>query len=85
LDRIDRSMENGSMATTARTPRTLLAEMASPSPLPPNSTARSNSPLATASATLMQTIGYGVVSLGSATPKSRTSTTRGSWRSRSLM
>jgi hypothetical protein len=37
-------MENGSTATAARMPRTLLAEMASPSPVPPNSTARSISP-----------------------------------------
>jgi hypothetical protein len=42
--RQDRSMENGSTATAARMPRTLLAEMASPSPVPPNSTARSISP-----------------------------------------
>jgi hypothetical protein len=70
-------MENGSTVTAARMPRTLLAEMASPSPVPPNSTARSISPRATASATLIQMIGYAVLSLVSATPKSRTCPTRG--------
>ena len=58
--------------------RTLLAEMASPRPVPPKSTALSASPLATASAALMQMTGYAVLSSASATPKSRTSSTRGS-------
>src|SRR5215208_1353529 len=62
-------------------PRTLFAEMASPKPVPPKSTALSASPLATASAAFMQMTGYSVLSPASATPKSRTSFTRGSSRS----
>ena len=78
LDRIERSTLNESCATVARMPATLLAEIATPIPVPQNRIARSASPFAMRVAASMATLGY-VLAPGSSgcTPRSVRTATRG--------
>src|SRR6185295_11525394 len=77
LDSTERSTEKLSCAVTARMPGTLLALIATPSPVPHTSSARSALPSAIMRAAATATCGY-AVSSSAPTPTSVTSTTRSS-------
>src|SRR6478609_6645341 len=76
LESTPRSTENESCAVTARMPGTLLAAIATPSPVPQMSRARSTVPAAIRWAASIATLGYGVCPSAS-TPTSMTRATPG--------